>query len=75
MACSDRMLGKFATRVVYNSDFVNTNLFDNLYIKKLKCLCNNVKENVPFSDVVKINVSPGYTSTSVTEKKHFYGSK
>ena len=43
----------FATRYVYNSDFVHSYLFDNKNISKLKSMCRYVKPNVSYSDVLK----------------------
>ena len=74
MASSADSHVKRDARIVYNSNFANINfaninLFDRLYIQKLKSLCRNVRKNVLFSDIVKsseklncINAS-GQTST------------
>ena len=43
----------FATRYVYNSDFVHNCLFDNNNISKLKSMGRYVKPNVLYSDVLK----------------------
>ena len=67
MAGSDRTVKNFNTRVVYNSKFVNTALFDRLHIQKLKSLCNNVKSNVLFSDIVKRNIVLNCKNTSVAK--------
>ena len=56
MASNGSATKAFNTRIVYNSSFVNTDLFDRLHIQKFKSTCNHVKENVLFSDIVKINV-------------------
>ena len=74
--CRNAVLGvstsrKFTTMIVYNSTFVNTTLFDSLHVQKLKSLCNNVKKNVLFSDIVKRNIAPSCTNTSVRENKCF----
>ena len=55
----------FKTRFVYNSRFVNTVLFDSMHIQKLKSLCNNVKKNVLFSDIVKRDIGLNCTNTRV----------
>ena len=52
VAGSGSSVNKFNARIVYNSKFVNTALFDRLHIQILKSLCNNVKKNVLFSDIV-----------------------
>ena len=65
MAGSGRTVKNFYTRIVYNSKFANTALFDRLHIQKLKSLCNNVKKNVLFSDIVKRNIALICTNTSV----------
>ena len=67
VACTGSTSKRFTTRIVYNSNFVNTTLFGNLHIKKLKPLCNNVKENVLFLDVVKRNIAPRCRNTFVPE--------
>ena len=67
MACSGSTSKRFTTMIVYNSKFVNTTLFDSLHIQKLKSLCNNVKKNVLFSDIVKRNIAPSCKNTSVIE--------
>ena len=70
MASSADSNVKRHARIVYNSNFANINLFDILYIQKLKSLCRNVKKNVLFSDIVKSSVklncinASGQTSTS-----------
>ena len=69
MASSADSNVKRHARIVYNSNFANINLFDRLYIQKLKSLCRNVKKNVLFSDIVKSSVklncinASGQTST------------
>ena len=57
----------FSTRFVYNSEFIKRNLYDTLYMQKLKSLCSNVKENVLFSDV-KRNLSSGCKRTLMIEQ-------
>ena len=47
---------KCTTRIVYNSTFVTTTLFDSLHIQKLKSLCNNVKNIVGRLDGVDAQV-------------------
>ena len=56
MASNGNAIKAFNTRTVYNSSFVDTDLFDRLYIQKLKSTCTYVKENVLFSDIVKRNI-------------------
>ena len=65
MANSDGSTKAFNARIVYNSRFVNTDLFDRLYIQKLKSTCNHVTDNVLFSDVVKRNIVLNSGSTLV----------
>ena len=65
VACSVSTSRKFTTRIVYNSTFVTTTLFDSLHIQKLKSLCNNVKNIVGRLDGVDAQV----VETQAGEKK------
>ena len=47
-------LKRFNNRYFYNQDFVNMQLFDSQYVRKLLSVYKLVKSNLLFSDVVRI---------------------
>ena len=72
MATSPRFKSVHNTRYVYNSKFVNSELFDNHYVSRMFAMCKYTRPNTLFSDVVKkkpVNKSVrNFASTTVKAK-------